>query len=1032
MALERIKVKAGGKFDPNNEAHMQALVQKVSEQRGTGWEVQSWDPETGQVTLTRGTALTEMRGSQGGKSFEVSLGTSIKPNEGELTAQRLEEEHDGYYLTEFRPHVKRARLTKMSEQELRCRDAIANVIGVPRWEVQVHDRRGGGFTFELPSKYAPSKHDDKLLEVAESVVGRPGWYVKTDARALRGEIIPAEQPTFEPVYPFDFAALPHAEQVGDKDLWRIPLGMSLGGSGEPNRPVEIDFSDSVGSLVVGLAGAGKDLRLDERIPVPIQHNTPHGWATVRNLKIGDLVYAADGTETELIGLSDIRRTDTYVVTFSDGQQVRASGSHLWKASSVVSRSIHTPKMKLRRAAHKEKYLAEAAALRAKAKEIGPGDVAGLSDIARLIGRHETSLYQLKDQFKHLAVGVSKRLAGTGGVPPVAYPVDEVITLLAERVERQSLTDQRNRPAMHEEQLVTTAEMMSSLRYGKAQRVNWAIRTAQPIDGPEADLPLDPYTFGVWLGDGSARAGVVTGMDREIIDRIEAAGFPVRRIETKPEGRASTYAHAGLWDALKLTGLNTVAAGPGRRKLDKRIPAAYLRASKAQRLALLQGIMDSDGHVSKVGKCEITFCKQDLAEDTLELVRSLGIKAAMNSSVAAYTKDDVRTVTGTRYRITFTTSLPVALLTRHVERLPAEVRATQELLYVTDIRIDGQDDMRCLKVAHPEHLYLTGGFIPTHNSVTVQSLIFSAKARGYDIGVMTSVDKATDFIWAKPFVKDHLWGCDSVAQAVAVAKLVGEEGERRGALLSTHGASKWQELPAQVKRDNPPLLLVADELAALLTADPMPSGLSKEMKELPEFVKMQQDLLESKLLVTALSKIPAVYRAAGIRVIFLTQQPNERYGFSTKLKGNLPHRVMLGVSPSQAEKGHAFRTPEKVPDVPANIAQDPVRGRGVGLAHLDGQEPAVFKGYFAPLEAYLAEAKRRGFRTSINPAPSQAQISRLVPRIDGEDDVAEGYGHGPRQYEAWELGPDGEPLTGGARANAAKHHATKVAQQFPDG
>lgn len=335
-----------------------------------------------------------------------------------------------------------------------------------------------------------------------------------------------------------------------------------------------------------------------------------------------------------------------------------------------------------------------------------------------------------------------------------------------------------------------------------------------------------------------------------------------------------------------------------------------------------------------------------------------------------------------------------------------------------------------------------GLAGSGKSTATQSILFNALARGWQIALINTVDKATDFAWAKPFVRDHLWGCDSVAQSIAVAKLVIEEGARRGKLLSEYGVAKLQDLPADVRAENPPLLLVADELASLLTAAPMPSGLSREMKELPEFIQMQQDILESGLLSTALATIPALYRAAGIRVIYLTQQPNEKYNFSTKLKGNLPHRVMLGTSPSVAEKGHAFRTPEKIPDVPANIATRKSIARGVGLAHLDGTEPSIFKGYYASLDDYVAATRRLGVRTTLNPEPTDRQIARLVPRVDGggEDDGYDGsspgaspssgpsFGTGQRKYEPWELDPEtGKPLTGFARANAARAAATKVAR-----
>lgn len=324
-----------------------------------------------------------------------------------------------------------------------------------------------------------------------------------------------------------------------------------------------------------------------------------------------------------------------------------------------------------------------------------------------------------------------------------------------------------------------------------------------------------------------------------------------------------------------------------------------------------------------------------------------------------------------------------------------------------------------------------GLAGAGKSTSTQADIYNALERGWQLALINTADKATDFAWAKPYVRENMWGCDSVAQSLTVAKLVIEEGSRRGALLSEYGVSKHQDLPADVREEHPPLLLVADELASLLTADPLPPGLPKEMKELPEFVKMQQDLLESKLLATALSTIPALYRAAGFRCEYITQQPSERYGFSAKLKGNLPHRIMLGTNPSEGEKSNAFRTPEKIPSVPANIATDKSIARGVGLAHLDGTEPAIFKGYYASLDDYIAATRRLGAPITLNPEPTPRQIARLVPRVDGGDggvDDEPRFGKGPRKHEEWELDPEtGEPLEGFARANAARAAATRAAK-----
>jgi len=82
-------------------------------------------------------------------------------------------------------------LEKLPEDAIRCRGAVAVVLAVKPWQVQVARRKGGGFVLDLPTSYVPSRHDGKLTEVPENVVGRPSWYVDIDAKALAAQIIPA-------------------------------------------------------------------------------------------------------------------------------------------------------------------------------------------------------------------------------------------------------------------------------------------------------------------------------------------------------------------------------------------------------------------------------------------------------------------------------------------------------------------------------------------------------------------------------------------------------------------------------------------------------------------------------------------------------------------------------------------------------------------------------------------------------------------------------------------------------------------------
>ncbi len=304
-----------------------------------------------------------------------------------------------------------------------------------------------------------------------------------------------------------------------------------------------------------------------------------------------------------------------------------------------------------------------------------------------------------------------------------------------------------------EQVMTTAEISDAVSSGLAKRL--AVRLAEPIQADErAQLPVPPYVLGAWLGDGSSRTGVITvGVDDlEETERLLQEEWPyIRRspvlghykltLHQPVPGRCirghdprARYESGSCRECMHGEATDPWNVGLGHLLKNigvlrnKHIPASYLRASQPQRLALLQGLMDTDGTISKVGSCELTLCNERLAHDALELLRSLGIKAGTSSSPAAITEPDPdrfgykrRRVVGTRWRIHFTTDKPVFRLARKAERVQGTVRETQRRLYITDVRRSGKEQVRCIQVAHPSQLYLTAGFVPTHNSSLLHSL-----------------------------------------------------------------------------------------------------------------------------------------------------------------------------------------------------------------------------------------------------------------------------------------------------------------------
>lgn len=238
---------------------------------------------------------------------------------------------------------------------------------------------------------------------------------------------------------------------------------------------------------------------------------------------------------------------------------------------------------------------------------------------------------------------------------------------------------------------------------------YAVAVAQPLELPPAVLPIDPYLLGLWLGDGHSHYGAITSMDADIVQAF--ASFDPKPHTHQAAGRAITY---GLRN-----GLGLLLRRLGVLK-NKHVPALYLRASSEQRLALLQGLMDTDGHAAPRGHVEITSSYPALADGIVELVRSLGFKP----TVACRTTKGQPSA-----RITF-----AAYQGSDVFRLPRKRAAllpgpsargvdSVGLRYITAVEPVATVPTRCIAVDNDSHLFLCGkAMIPTHNTeVAVNAL-----------------------------------------------------------------------------------------------------------------------------------------------------------------------------------------------------------------------------------------------------------------------------------------------------------------------
>jgi deoxycytidine triphosphate deaminase len=216
---------------------------------------------------------------------------------------------------------------------------------------------------------------------------------------------------------------------------------------------------------------------------------------------------------------------------------------------------------------------------------------------------------------------------------------------------------------------TTEELAATLRSGKEW--NHHIALAEPAQYSERpDLPVDPYVLGVWLGDG-------------------------------PTGGAADAPDTGLNSVLRAEGLLG----------DKHVPDAYLTAGADQRLALLQGLMDSDGYADDVGHCEFVSTLEHLSDAVLELAASLGLRPVKRKK--RVTLHGVEQ--SPAYLVKFTPHLPVFRLDRKLARLTTKRRQSR-FRAVVAVRPVETVPVRCIQVAAASGMFLVGRtFVPTHNS-----------------------------------------------------------------------------------------------------------------------------------------------------------------------------------------------------------------------------------------------------------------------------------------------------------------------------
>jgi phosphate starvation-inducible PhoH-like protein len=280
-------------------------------------------------------------------------------------------------------------------------------------------------------------------------------------------------------------------------------------------------------------------------------------------------------------------------------------------------------------------------------------------------------------------------------------------------------------------VLETREMAGRLRAAHAHRFELPL-ISQPVELRPQPAPMDPYALGLLLGDGCLTTSTTpsfTTADPELALALETVldGIELRRKSGVDYVLHHTAGHRGgvivanpVTVALRDLGL------AGTRSNTKFVPDRYLHNAASVRLAVLQGLLDSDGGpVTQRGRtCRIQYgtSSPHLRDDVVFLVRSLGGVAYWRTRPAAGRRPGHARGREVHHRsdaYVLDIRLPAGIepfrLARKREAY-ARTGGGRPMRFVDSIEPAGEADTLCIQVAAADSLYVTDDFLVTHNTL----------------------------------------------------------------------------------------------------------------------------------------------------------------------------------------------------------------------------------------------------------------------------------------------------------------------------
>lgn len=256
-----------------------------------------------------------------------------------------------------------------------------------------------------------------------------------------------------------------------------------------------------------------------------------------------------------------------------------------------------------------------------------------------------------------------------------------------------------------------------------------IPNISPLNFDAKKVKIDPYFLGLWLGDGCFKNDTYSSIDLELINYIKdniPNNCQIKHVETRDNGLM----------VYKVKGINNEVETLGLKNTDshtKFIPNNYKYNSIEVRLAILNGLMDTDGSVNyknRKSSPQVMYftTSNQMAKDVKEIVESLGGNATISQS---YKNMNGKIFSCNQVSIKLDANrFNLFRLKRKQDKIARHKRIFRFNRYITNIiPTNKYEEMTCITVSNKNGLFITNNFITTHNSTFALNVAINLAKKG---------------------------------------------------------------------------------------------------------------------------------------------------------------------------------------------------------------------------------------------------------------------------------------------------------------